>query len=91
MKPLAYYLQVLLDERGLRQRLDQARIPDVFRSVVGEAAFRKVESLSFSNGELVVRVLSPIWRIELRLRRDKIREQLNEQLGYPLVDTLTIL
>lgn len=91
MKPLAHYLQVLLDERGLRERLDQARIPEIFRSVIGDTAYRKVDSVSFSNGELVVRVHSAIWRIELRLRTDKIRNEINAQLGHPLVERITVI
>ncbi len=91
MKPLAHFLHILLEERGLREKLDQSRIPEIFRSIVGEAAFRKIESLSFANGELVIRVSSPIWRIELRLRAEKIRQQINSHLGNSLVEKVTVL
>jgi predicted nucleic acid-binding Zn ribbon protein len=90
-RPLSHYLQVLLDERGLRGKLEEARLPELFRQIVGETVWRRIEAVTFQNGELLVHVHSPIWRIELRLRAENIRTKLNERFGHEIVRHISIL
>lgn len=90
-KPLSHYLRILLEQRGLGEKLQEAQIPELFRTIVGETVWQKIESLSWSNGELIVRTNSPIWRIELRLRAESIRRKLNQQLGTERITAITIL
>ncbi|KXB98332.1 MAG: hypothetical protein AA908_02760 [Chlorobi bacterium NICIL-2] len=90
-KPLAHYLQILLDERGLRSKLDQARLPEVAREILGPTVIRHLDTLDFHNGELILRCHSPIWRIELRLRAEHIRHRLNERFGREIVRAVSVL
>ncbi|GIV56304.1 MAG: hypothetical protein KatS3mg040_1072 [Candidatus Kapaibacterium sp.] len=90
-KPLAHYLQILLDERGLRIKLDEARVPEVACEILGPAVLRRVEKLDFHNGELILRCHSSIWRIELRLRAEHIRHRINERFGREIVRAVSVL
>lgn len=90
-KPLSHYLHILLEQRGLSEKLQEAQIPEFFRKIVGETVWQKIESLSWNNGVIIVRTNSSIWRIELRLRAENIRRQLNHQLGSERITTITIL
>ncbi|RMF33456.1 MAG: DUF721 domain-containing protein [Chlorobiota bacterium] len=90
-KPLAHYLQILLDERGLRTKLDEARVPEVAREVLGPAVIRRLDMLDFHNGELILRCHSPIWRIELRLRAEHIRHRINERFGREIIRAVSVL
>ncbi|MCS7000557.1 MAG: DUF721 domain-containing protein [Bacteroidota bacterium] len=90
-KPLGHYLQKLLDERGLREKIEDARVPEYLRQVVGEAIWQRIESVSFSNGELIIRTMYPVWRIELRLRAEILRARVNEIIGREHVHRIMVL
>lgn len=90
-KPLAHYLQLLLDERGLRNKLEEARLPEIVRDILGPNVVRRLDTLTFHNGELILRCHSPIWRVELRLRAETIRQTLNEHFGREIVRVVTVL
>lgn len=89
-KPLGYYLRLLLEQHGLSDRLLEAEIPERFRALVGEAIARRLESVTFYNGELHIRTTSPIWRLELRLRAETLRKRLNTALGKEVVRSITV-
>ncbi|MCX7930687.1 MAG: DUF721 domain-containing protein [Chlorobi bacterium] len=91
MKPLSHFLQTLLTQHGLAEKLQQAQIPELFRQHVGTTVMRRVESVTFHNGELLVKASSALWRIELRMRAENIRRALNQQLGKETIRIVTIL
>lgn len=90
-KPLAHFLWVLLKERGLAVKLEEAQIPEHLRAIVGPAVARKIEAVNFYNGELTIRTTSSIWRIELRLRAESIRTAINERIGRNAVQSIVVL
>lgn len=90
-KPLAHFLQLLLDERGLRSKLEEARIPEVAREILGPTVLGRLETIDFHNGELILRCHSPIWRIELRLRAEHIRRRINERFGREIIRAVSVL
>ncbi|MCS7176220.1 MAG: DUF721 domain-containing protein [Candidatus Kapabacteria bacterium] len=89
-RSLAEVLQQFLQEQGLQEVLYMARLPKVWAEVVGTPAARSSTIRSFANGELVVEVAVPAWRMELHMRAEELRRRLNERLGRELVRRLVI-
>jgi predicted nucleic acid-binding Zn ribbon protein len=69
----------------LGRQLSGARALELWPEVVGEAIARVTRAEDFSGGVLSVRVLHPVWRVELQPMETMIVERLNERLeGRPV-------
>lgn len=70
---------------GLARRLGEARAVEIWNEVVGEAIARVTSAEDFAGGTLTVRVLHPVWRVELQPMEAMIVDRLNERLeGRPV-------
>ncbi|MCS6965948.1 MAG: DUF721 domain-containing protein [Candidatus Kapabacteria bacterium] len=89
-RQLGELIRQFLREQGMEELLWSARLPQIWANVVGNPAARVSHIRSFTQGELVVEVTVPAWRVELRLRAEELRRRLNEQLGAEYVRKLVI-
>ncbi len=82
---LGVLLRALMRERGLEGRLTAAAMPEIWAELVGPAAARVCRVLSCTHGMLRVEVRAAVWRAELQLRREELRQKLNERLGREFI------
>ena len=83
-KPLVEVLGRILDG-DLARRLQDVRAVELWSEVVGEAIDRVTRAEDFVGGTLTVRVLHPVWRVELQPMEAMIVDRLNERLeGRPV-------
>lgn len=87
---LGMLLQSFLKERGLQDVALEARLPDVWKQVVGENAAKHCSSVTFASRILTVQVDSSVWRNELRYRKSELVQRINEQLSTSLVDDIVL-
>lgn len=83
-------LKQLLTEQGLQQVLDETRVPELWTKYIGELAAKSTRVVRFENGQLLVECTSSVWRMELRLRAEGIRERINEDIGKNIVREIFI-
>ena len=84
-------LSRFLRQEGLETPLAQHRAIEAWPEVVGQAAAAVTESVDVRGQTMLVRLLSPIVRHELLMRRDEIIRQLNAKAGMNLIYELRLV
>ncbi|MCU0330309.1 MAG: DUF721 domain-containing protein [Candidatus Kapabacteria bacterium] len=75
-----YHLQAVLDEE---------RVPDTWREVIGPALAARTQVRGFYAGMLRIHVPDAVWRLELTARREELRVSINARLGREVVREIT--
>lgn len=87
-RSLGDVLQELIDQMGLRRKLDAARVVEAWAMVAGPQINGVTDSAWVKGGTLYVRITSAAWRHELHLRRHAWRDRLNQHLNANLVEEI---
>lgn len=87
-KPLGEVLQEVIDQMGLRKKLDEARVIEAWAVLAGPQINGVTTSVWIRGTTLYVKVRSSAWRQELHLRRRAWRQRLNGELGSDLIDEI---
>jgi predicted nucleic acid-binding Zn ribbon protein len=87
-QPLDDVIQSVIDQLGLRQHIDEARIIETWATLAGPQVNGVTRSVWLKGSTLFVKIRSAAWRQELHLRRREWRQRLNDELGDELVDEL---
>jgi predicted nucleic acid-binding Zn ribbon protein len=85
---LGNVLSDVIDELGLRKKMDKARVVEAWAAVAGPQVNGVTERAWVKGGRLYVKIRSAAWRQELQMQRGHWRERLNEELGGSLVDEI---
>lgn len=84
-QPLGKVLQSLIDQMGLRRKIDEARAVEAWATLAGPTINGVTDKAWIKGDRLYVKINSAAWRHELHLRRNAWRTRLNQQLGENLV------
>ncbi len=84
-KDIGSSLERLVDELGIRKKLDEYEAVLRWESLVGEHIARAASAVKIVKGVLLVRVRTSTWRNELSLRKPEIIRTLNSGLGREVV------
>lgn len=87
-QPLGEVLQEVIQELGLQEKIDEARVVETWTSVAGPDVNGVTEAAWMDGATLYVKVNSAAWRQELHMNRRRWRERLNGELGSDLVDEI---
>ncbi|MBQ8580638.1 MAG: DUF721 domain-containing protein [Alistipes sp.] len=71
-------------------KVAEGKLPDTWRTVVGDRTANETTELRLENHILHVRIRSSILRQELFYQRDALRDALNEQAGVRLINAVII-
>jgi predicted nucleic acid-binding Zn ribbon protein len=78
----------VIDEMGLRKKLDEARVVEAWEATAGPQVRDVTERAWVKGGRLYVKIQSAAWRQELQMQRGRWKERLNNELGRALVDEI---
>jgi len=87
-RPLGEVLQEVIDELGVQQEVDEARVIETWASVAGPKINEVTESAWMKDATLYVKITSAAWRQELHMNRRKWRQRLNGEFDADLVDEI---
>lgn len=90
-KSLEDAIKSFLEIHGLDE---QAAIQDVITrwpELMGAPIQQQTEKLWFRAGIFYVRMSSPVWKNELHMGREKLRQMLNEQMGKEIIREVRII
>lgn len=73
-----------------RMKLCEARVPEVWASVVGEAVASLTGSVTMKNGILYVSLTSSVARHEIFMKRASIQRSINQRLGMEVVSNIIV-
>lgn len=71
-------------------KVAEGKLPDTWRTVVGDRVANETTELKIENHILHVRIRSSVLRQELFYQRDALRDALNEQAGVRLINAVII-
>ena len=71
-------------------KVAEGKLPDTWRTVVGDRVANETTELKLENHILHVRIRSSVLRQELFYQRDALRDALNEHAGIRLVNAVII-
>ena len=77
-----------LDQSGLRPRIREQRILDVWNQLVGEAIAEVTQPVRVRNRSLQVKVTHPVWIQQLQFHKKLIIQKVNDFLGGPFLQEL---
>ncbi len=70
---------------GLDRKLKEQRVIDEWQSIVGEAVAKAARIKRFQHGKLLLHVSDAVWRQELSLAKEKMRQKINDAVGAEIV------
>lgn len=85
---LADLIPDVVDDLGVRDRLDQARIEEAWRQIAGDRIGQVTGRVRLQADRLTVEVTSSAWRQALTMQREDWRRRLNEAIGAERVRDL---
>lgn len=74
-----------LRDNNLEEKVQESSVPGYWVEIVGETVARYATVERIDKGKMYVRVESAVWRNELAMRRDEIRQKVNERFGAEIV------
>jgi predicted nucleic acid-binding Zn ribbon protein len=80
-----------LKRSGLDRRVTETSVPDYWTDIVGEAMAGHSSVLRVKDGKMYIKCDSPTWKHEILMRRDTIREKVNERFGTDVVHEIHVL
>lgn len=87
-RPLGEVLKEVIDELGIEEEVDEARVVETWASLAGDKINSVTESAWMKGSTLYVKITSAAWRQELHMNRRQWRERLNGALDAELVDEI---
>lgn len=80
----------LIDDAGMRERVDEAAIRTEWEELAGAVVARHTTAIELRRGTLTIRVDSAPLRQELTFLRGTIAERVNERLGRVAVTEVRV-
>ena len=84
-------IEFYLKKNGLTEKVDVERAIAQWPRIMGKAINENTEQIWFRGGVFYVKMKSPIWKNELALGKTKIKELLNKEIGYILIDEVKVI
>jgi predicted nucleic acid-binding Zn ribbon protein len=83
-------LKSLLKKHGLEHSINEHRIREAWHKTVGDYCSKHTQNISFSKGELTVRISSAPVKHELLYAKTEVITKINELIGCEIVTSLRI-
>lgn len=75
---------------AVTRKLCEARIPDVWKEIVGPAMSSLTTTVNIKNGILYVYICSSVARHEIFMKRAGLKDAINEKLGMNVVANIIV-
>ena len=85
-----YYIRRMFRQWDLGDFADEIDVERVYRQLAGDFICRLTTSIRFSKGTLRLKFVAAALRQEMTLRRESLRQKMNEELGAEVVRKITI-
>lgn len=87
-RPLGEVLKEVIDDLGVQEQIDEARVIETWASVAGDKINSVTESAWMKGSTLYVKITSAAWRQELHMNRRKWRTRLNGEFEKDPVEEI---
>jgi len=83
-------IQAYLKERGLSDDVAVQKVLSAWPKIMGNAIAENTENKWFKDGIFYIRMRTPVWKNELSMAKSKIKELLNREIGYELIQEVRV-
>ena len=83
-------IQKFLAKHGLRETAKVQEVISQWDVLMGKPIANNTEKIWFNKGILYIKMSSPIWKNELSLARNKIKDMVNAKVGEDVVNEVRI-
>lgn len=90
-KSLEDAIKSFLEIHGLDEQAAIQRVISRWPELMGAPIEQQTEKLWFRAGIFYVKMNSPVWKHELHIGREKIRQLLNDQMGKEIIREVRII
>jgi predicted nucleic acid-binding Zn ribbon protein len=87
-QPLGDVLKEVIDQLGLQEKIDEARVVETWATIAGKDINGVTESVWMKGSTLYVKITSAAWRQELHMNRRQWRQRLNGALESDPVEEI---
>ncbi len=87
-QPLGSVLESLVQELGIKQKLDEVRAIEAWADLAGASINGVTDAAWVRGNKLYVKIISSTWRQELHMQRRDWRDRLNLRLGSPVISEI---
>lgn len=88
--PLGEAIDAFLRKHGLREQAKMQQLIAQWPTLMGNAIAHNTEKMWFNKGTFYVKMKSPVWKQELGMARNRIRQMLNQQLKEEIIQEVRI-
>lgn len=89
-KHLSSILNDFINENDLNKGLNEVNVKDAWYAMMGKAIGNYTTAITFKNNTLYIQLSSSVLREELSYGIEKIKKNLNEELGEELIQKLVL-
>jgi predicted nucleic acid-binding Zn ribbon protein len=88
MKPLGIALKEFTTSLGIGKKLEQYEAVTRWEEIVGPRIAKETEPVKIEQGVLIVKVRTSVWRNELSMRKQEIKERINKAIGHEVLSDI---
>lgn len=85
-----YYIQRMLRQWNMADFASEMQVEKVYKQLAGDLVSRLTQRLQFRKGTLRLKYAAAALRQEMTLRRESLRQRINEELGGEVVKKIVI-
>jgi len=89
-KPIGVLFEDLSAAKGWDEKYNISRLPEVWKEITGETISKCTKVNKYESGKLYIITTSSTWRTELQLRKQILKDKINEILGKDFVIDIII-
>ena len=89
--PISTVLSSVLNKMGLTQALEEKKIRDHWKELVGQRIAEIAGIDSLRENRLYVKVDNPVWKMELKFQKGEIAKKVNRLIGEGTVKEVVLV
>lgn len=83
-------LEEVVEQKDLKRKIDQSRLSQEWKEIVGDSFADHLSVASLENGNLTLVASDPSWSQEASLQKESIKETINDYFGYRMISSIRI-
>lgn len=86
-----YYIRKVFRQWDMGDFATEIDVEKAYRLLAGDFICRLTSSIKYKKGTLTLKFMAAALRQEMTLRRESLREKINDEIGYEAVKRIVIL
>lgn len=89
-RPLDYYIDLLFKQLDRSEFATEMEVQRVYRLLAGDLIYKLTPTISYRNGTLRLRFAAAALRHEMTMRRESLRQKINDELHGDVIKKILI-